>query len=400
MKQLECPNCHSVFTVDEADYAMILAQVKNAEFDLAVEKRMAEIKDQWTAEQQVHSLQSQQSFQQKITEKDSEVQSLKAQLAQLNEHAQSLEKVKEAELRIAISSKNAEIEQLKSQAQIDKSEASMREIGLKEQYENKLKLAQEQIDYYKDMKIRLSTKMVGETLEQHCSTEFNRIRPIFPDAYFEKDNDATGGSKGDFIFRDYVDGQEYVSVMFEMKNEMDGTAAKHKNEDFLKKLDSDRREKHCEYAVLVSLLEPESDLYNTGIVDMSHRYEKMYVIRPQFFIPLITLLVQTSKKSVTYQKQLAIARSQSIDVTNFESQLNEFKEKFSNNYRLASEKFQKAIEEIDKSIDHLQKIKEALVGSERNLRLANDKADGLSIKKLTKDNPTMQAKFEEARIID
>lgn len=400
MKQLECPNCHSVFTVDEADYAMILAQVKNAEFDLAVEKRMAEIKDQWTAEQQVHSLQSQQSFQQKITEKDSEVQSLKAQLAQLNEHAQSLEKVKEAELRIAISRKNAEIEQLKSQAQIDKSEASMREIGLKEQYENKLKLAQEQIDYYKDMKIRLSTKMVGETLEQHCSTEFNRIRPIFPDAYFEKDNDATGGSKGDFIFRDYVDGQEYVSVMFEMKNEMDGTAAKHKNEDFLKKLDSDRREKHCEYAVLVSLLEPESDLYNTGIVDMSHRYEKMYVIRPQFFIPLITLLVQTSKKSVTYQKQLAIARSQSIDVTNFESQLNEFKEKFSNNYRLASEKFQKAIEEIDKSIDHLQKIKEALVGSERNLRLANDKADGLSIKKLTKDNPTMQAKFEEARIID
>lgn len=246
----------------------------------------------------------------------------------------------------------------------------------------------------------MSTKMVGETLEIHCSTEFNRMRPLFPNAYFEKDNDASGGSKGDFIFRDYEDGFEYISIMFEMKNEMDQTATKHKNEDFLKKLDEDRRAKKCEFAVLVSLLEPESELYNTGIVDMSHRYPKMYVIRPQFFIPLITLLVQTSKKSIEYQRQLAIARSQSVDVTNFESRLNDFKEKFANNYRLASEKFKTAIDEIDKSITHLQKIKEALVGSERNLRLANDKADGLTIKKLTYNNPTMKEKFKEARAVE
>ena len=223
--------------------------------------------------------------------------------------------------------------------------------------------------------------MVGETLEIHCSTEFNRMRPLFPNAYFEKDNDASGGSKGDFIFRDYEDGFEYISIMFEMKNQMDETATKHKNEDFLKKLDEDRKAKHCEFAVLVSLLEADNELYNTGIVDFSHRYPKMYVIRPQFFMPLITLLVQTSKKSIEYQRQLQIARSQSVDVTNFETQLNEFKEKFANNYRLASEKFKTAIDEIDKSIQHLQKIKEALVGSERNLRLANDKADGLTIKK-------------------
>lgn len=242
----------------------------------------------------------------------------------------------------------------------------------------------------------MSTKMVGETLEIHCSTLFNQLlRPIMPNAYFEKDNDDKEGSKGDFIFRDFEDGQEYVSIMFEMKNEMDTTATKHKNEDFLKKLDEDRRKKNCEYAVLVSLLEADSELYNGGIVDMSHRYPKMYVIRPQFFIPLITLLVQTSKKSIEYQRQLAVAQSQSIDVTNFESQLTEFKEKFGRNYRLAAEKFQTAIDEIDKSITHLQKIKDALIGSENNLRLANDKAESLTIKKLTQGNPTMKAKFDE-----
>ena len=282
---------------------------------------------------------------------------------------------------------------------MEKSEASLRENSLKKEFEFQLKQKQEEVDYYKDLKTKLSTKMVGETLEIHCSTEFNRMRPLFPNAYFEKDNDASGGSKGDFIFRDYEDGMEYISIMFEMKNEMDETATKHKNEDFLKKLDEDRKAKNCEFAVLVSLLEPESELYNSGIVDMSHRYPKMYVIRPQFFMPLITLLVQTSKKSIDYQRQLAIARSQSVDVTNFENQLNDFKEKFANNYRLASEKFKTAIDEIDKSINHLQKIKEALVGSERNLRLANDKADNLTIKRLTRGNPTMKAKFEEARRI-
>ena len=248
------------------------------------------------------------------------------------------------------------------------------------------------------MKLRLSTKMVGETLEAHCANLFSQmLRPVMPGAYFEKDNDASGGTKGDFIFRDSVDGVEYLSIMFEMKNEMDTTATKHRNEDFLKKLDGDRRSKGCEYAVLVSLLEPENELYNAGIVDMSHRYEKMYVIRPQFFIPLITLLVQTSRKSLEYRRELETARRQSVDVTNFENQLREFQDKFGRNYRLASERFQTAIDEIDKSIQHLQKIKEALIGSENNLRLANDKAESLTIRKLTRNNPTMKEKFDEAR---
>lgn len=299
---------------------------------------------------------------------------------------------------VNLQTKQEELVTLRSQQQLADSEAKLRENSLKEQYEAKLKMAQEQIDYYKDLKTRMSTKMVGETLEVHCSTLFNQLlRPIMPNAYFEKDNDASGGSKGDFIFRDSDNGQEYVSIMFEMKNEMDETSTKHKNEDFFKKLDQDRREKNCEFAVLVSLLEPDSELYNGGIVDVSHRYEKMYVIRPQFFIPLITLLVQTSKKSIEYQRQLAVARSQSVDVSKFEDQLNDFKDKFGKNYRLASEKFQTAIDEIDKSILHLQKIKDSLIGSKNNLRLANEKADALTIKKLTRGNPTMKAKFDEVR---
>ena len=294
-----------------------------------------------------------------------------------------------------LQSKESAIADLKREINSQKSEGSMRETSIKESYELQLKQKQDLVDYYKDLKSRMSTKMVGETLEIHCNTEFNRIRPMFPNAYFEKDNDISGGSKGDFIFRDSEEGTEYLSIMFEMKNELDETATKRKNEDFLKKLDEDRRAKNCEYAVLVSLLEPDSELYNTGIVDMSHRYPKMYIIRPQFFIPLITLLVQTSKKSLEYKKALVKAQNQSVDVTNFENQLNDFKDKFANNYRLASEKFQTAIDEIDKSIYHLHKIKNALVSSENNLRLANDKADNLTIKKLTRGNPTMKAKFEE-----
>ena len=280
----------------------------------------------------------------------------------------------------------------------EKNDSMRREQDIRQGYELQLRQKQEMVDYYKDLKTRMSTKMVGETLEAHCNTLFNTtIRPIMPYAYFEKDNDASGGSKGDFIFRDFDGDFEYVSIMFEMKNEMDETATKHRNEDFLKKLDEDRRQKGCEFAVLVSLLEPDSELYNTGIVDVSHRYPKMYVIRPQFFIPLITLLVQTSKKSIALQQQLVLAQSQSVDVTNFETKLNDFKERFANNYRLASEKFQRAIEEIDKSIDHLQKIKANLLGSENNLRIANNKAEELTIKKLTYQNPTMKAKFDEAR---
>ncbi|WP_443733393.1 DUF2130 domain-containing protein [Xylanibacter rarus] len=335
-----------------------------------------------------------------LAKKDKEISELKSTISQSKDACQIAVLEEQRKAQDALKEKDNKIVELTGMVNQQKNEAALRENNIKETYEIQLKKKQEEVDYYKDLKTRMSTKMVGETLEIHCSTEFNRMRPLFPNAYFEKDNDVSGGSKGDFIFRDYEDGFEYISIMFEMKNEMDQTATKHKNEDFLKKLDEDRKAKKCEFAVLVSLLEPESELYNTGIVDMSHRYPKMYVIRPQFFIPLITLLVQTSKKSIEYQRQLAIARSQSVDVTNFESRLNDFKEKFANNYRLASEKFKTAIDEIDKSITHLQKIKEALVGSERNLRLANDKADGLTIKKLTYNNPTMKEKFKEARAVE
>jgi hypothetical protein len=431
MKELTCPKCGSIFTVDEADYASIVNQVKNAEFKEEVEHRLSELHQQAIAEQKAEVLKAEQKLQNELSSQKLQLSKKEAEIATLNEKlngiAQSTQleyKVELAQkekvilelksqiernddkLKIAISeeqgkaqqdlhSKDTEISELKSQISSQKNEATIRETNLKDGYELQLKQKQEMVDYYKDLKTKMSTKMVGETLEIHCNTEFNRIRPMFPNAYFEKDNDASGGSKGDFIFRDSEEGTEYLSIMFEMKNEMDETATKHKNEDFLKKLDEDRRSKNCEYAVLVSLLEPDSELYNTGIVDMSHRYTKMYIIRPQFFIPLITLLVQTSKKSLEYKKALVEAQSQSVDITNFESQLNDFKDKFSNNYRLASEKFQTAIAEIDKSIDHLQKIKSALLGSENNLRLANDKADNLTIKRLTRGNPTMKAKFDE-----
>ena len=275
----------------------------------------------------------------------------------------------------------------------------LREQSLRESYETQLKNKDEVIAYYKDLKARMSTKMIGETLEQHCETEFNRLRPTaFRNAYFEKDNDARTGSKGDYIYRETAeDGTEFISIMFEMKNEADETATKHKNEDFLKELDKDRREKGCEYAVLVSLLESDSELYNTGIVDVSHRYDKMYVIRPQFFIPMITLLRNAALNSLSYRQELAAVRAQNIDISHFEDDMNDFKEKFQRNYRLASEKFRTAVEEIDKSIAHLQKIKDALLSSENNLRLANDKAQDLSIKKLTRNNPTMAKKFADLK---
>ena len=339
-------------------------------------------------------------FDRQLAEKESEILQLKGQVSQgqgLIEVAVLKEQNKANQI---IQLKEGEISSWKERLEVERNDSMRREHDIRQGYELQLKQKQELVDYYKDLKTRMSTKMVGETLEAHCNTLFNTtIRPIMPQAYFEKDNDASGGSKGDFIFRDYDGEFEYISIMFEMKNEMDETATKHRNEDFLKKLDEDRRSKRCEFAVLVSMLEPDSELYNTGIVDMSHRYPKMYVIRPQFFIPIITLLVQTSKKSIALQKQLVLAQSQSVDVTNFESKLNDFKERFTNNYRLASEKFQKAIEEIDKSIDHLQKIKANLIGSENNLRIANNKAEELTIKKLTYKNPTMKAKFDEARLM-
>ena len=434
MKELKCPQCGNVFTVDEADYASIVSQVKNAEFHEEVERRLVEISAKKDAENKASIAEAGRSFQEQIFKKDQTISAKDSEIARLKDKIEHFEERKKAEVEAAVSAKNMEIaamqttiekgesairiavleEQqkskeallakeneilsLKSQAELEKSQSALRESSLKDHYETELKMAKEQIEQYKDFKARMSTKMIGESLEVHCSTEYNtRLRTLLPAAYFEKDNDASGGSKGDFIFRDYADGKEYVSIMFEMKNEMDTTATKHKNEDFLDKLDKDRRAKGCEYAVLVSLLEPESELYNSGIVDVSYKYEKMYIIRPQFFIPLITLLVQTSKKSIEIQRQLEVAKSQSIDVTNFEDNLNKFKEGFAYNFNLASKKFKAAVEEIDKSIAMLQKIKDNLLGSENNLRLANDKADALTIKKLTRGNPTMKAKFEQVR---
>ena len=401
---------------------------KLAEKDATIQ----ELKKQQELLRHSDKLQAEQEFQQQLNAKEQEIEKRNTTIGKLEEQLKSITISKQAEYEKLLAKKETEILQLRNQVsqehgmievavlkeqnkanqiiqlkegeisswkeklEVEKSDSIRREKDIREGYELQLRQKQEMVDYYKDLKTRMSTKMVGETLEAHCNTLFNTtIRPIMPQAYFEKDNDASMGSKGDFVFRDYDGDFEYISIMFEMKNEMDETATKHRNEDFLKKLDEDRRMKKCEFAVLVSLLEPNSELYNTGIVDMSHPYPKMYVIRPQFFIPIITLLVQTSKKSITLQKQLVLAQSQSVDVTNFEAKLNDFKERFSNNYRLASEKFQRAIEEIDKSIDHLQKIKANLIGSENNLRIANNKAEELTIKKLTYKNPTMKAKFNE-----
>ncbi len=435
MKELICPNCHKAFTVNEADYASIVSQVKNAEFQAELDRRLSELHKRHLVEQQLAVETAGKSLQDELNQRQMDLQAKDSCIEQLRAELQAAQQQKATELTLALAEKEKEIAALNStvresssrlqvavleaqnkaqnelqakeleisrlnqQMTTVRSQADLQAAALREQYEQKLKVAQEQVDYYKDLKARMSTKMVGETLEAHCSTQFNQmVRPLMPNAYFEKDNDISGGSKGDFIFRDYADdGTEYISIMFEMKNEADETASKHKNEHFFKKLDADRTAKGCEFAVLVSLLEPESELYNGGIVDVSHKYDKMYVIRPQFFLPLISLLVQTSKKSLEYKQQLVIAKSQSVDVTNFESQLADFKDKFSYNYNLASQKFGKAIEEIDKSIEHLQKIKANLVGSENNLRLANKKAEDLTIKKLTRNNPTMKAKFEEAR---
>ena len=434
-KELVCPNCHKVFTVDEADYASIVNQVKNAEFEEEMKRRMAEVEERYRVKEQLSATKASEQMQNALNEKDRLIDRKGSEIERLKQELEGIEAKKAAELTVAladkqkkiselelklkegegemklavineqnkasekIQAKDAEIAQLKANAELSKQAATIHENTIKKEYELALKAAKEQVEYYKEMKLRMSTKMVGESLEAHCSTQFNQMmRSMLPNAYFEKDNDALGGTKGDFIFRDFADdGTEYISIMFEMKNEADETATKHKNEDFFKKLDADRTAKNCEFAVLVSLLESDNELYNGGIVDVSYRYDKMYVIRPQFFLPIISLLVQTSKKSLEYKQQLAIAKSQTVDVTNFENQLMEFKDKFANNYRLASEKFKKAIEEIDKSIDHLRKIKEALLGSENNLRLANDKAEALTIKKLTRNNPTMKAKFAEAK---
>ena len=380
MNEIKCPKCGTMFQINETDYESILKQVKNQEFTKELSFREEQLKKD--KENALILL---------TNEKDKEISELKNEL-------KLQETKKEMAIKDAVSEKEKTIDELNLKIESQEKEYILKENNLKIGYEEKIKNREEQIAYYKDLKAKQSTKMIGESLEQHCSDEFNKLRPLFKNAYFEKDNDVKTGSKGDFIFRDFDDeGTEIVSIMFEMKNEADTTATKHKNEEFFKELDKDRKEKNCEYAVLVSLLEIDSDYYNVGIVDVSHKYPKMYVIRPQFFIPLITLIRDSAIKSLDYKKELQVVRNQNIDIAHFEENMNLFKEGFGRNYRLASDKFKKAIEEIDKTIDHLQKTKEALISSENNLRLANNKAEELTIKKLTHNSKTVAEMFEKEK---
>lgn len=424
--EIKCPKCGEIFQVDENYYAQLVKQVKDKEFSKELKNREIQFEKDKKNLVRLIKLELEKEFNKELNNKDAKINELESEIkakeetfvAKLGEFIAVKDKEvlqlqnklknfnKDKDLQIAniitdysnkMSAQENFILKITNESELAEKEFKLREQSLKEQYENQLRFKDEEIEHYKDFKAKLSTKMVGESLEQHCEIEFNRLRATgFQNAYFEKDNDAKSGSKGDYIYRDRdSEGGEFISIMFEMKNEMDTTSTKKKNEDFLKELDKDRREKNCEYAVLVSLLEPESELYNSGIVDVSHKYPKMYVIRPQFFIPIITMLRNAALNSLEYRKELALIKAQNIDVSNFEAAMNDFKDKFSKNYELASRKFKTAIEEIDKTIEHLQKTKDALLSSENNLRLANNKAEDLSIKRLTKDNPTMQAKFAE-----
>ena len=428
MNEIKCPKCGEIFQVDENHYAAIVKQVKDKEFSKELKNREQQFENDKKNLARIIKLELEKEFNKVLNDKEAKINELESELkakeetfvAKLGEFIAVKDKEvlqlqnklknfnKDKDLQIAnimtdmsnkLTAQENFILKLTSESELAEKEFKLREQSLKDQYENQLRFKDEEIERYKDFKAKLSTKMVGETLEQHCEIEFNRLRATgFQNAYFEKDNNAKSGSKGDYIFRDKdSEGGEFISIMFEMKNEMDTTSTKKKNEDFLKELDKDRREKNCEYAVLVSLLEPESELYNSGIVDVSHKYPKMYVIRPQFFIPIITLLRNAALNSLEYRRELSLVRAQNIDVSNFEAAINDFKDKFSKNYELASRKFKTAIEEIDKTIDHLQKTKDALLSSENNLRLANNKAEDLTIKRLTKNNPTMQAKFQEMK---
>ena len=456
MKELKCPNCGKVFSVDETEYATIVNQVRTAEFEEDLHRRLEELSKTKDAEHSNAVLKAQSDFQEQMSRKDSELMKKDEELARLKLQMEGVVQLKQLEMTEQLSLKDQEIAKLceqvnsiaesaqqditlklaekereivrlqstiqvavleernKSAEQLSQKERTIVELqgavkaaendkaiavnNVKSQYEIRLKQKEEEVERYRDMKARLSTKMVGETLEQHCQILFNQNRAFaFPNAYFEKDNEVVDHSKGDFVFRDFVDGTEYISIMFEMKNESESAGTKHKNEEFFDKLDKDRKNKNCEYAVLVSMLEPENELYNQGIVDVSYRHEKMFVIRPQFFLPLIGLLTQASKKTVAYKKEVELARQQNIDVTNFENKLLDFKDKFGKDYQLASDKFQKAISEIDTTISHLQKVRAALVSSENYLLLAKKKAEKLTVRSLTYQNPTMAEKFKEAR---
>lgn len=413
MNEIKCPHCKTVFQIDEQSYNSIAKQVRDEEFrkdlqerekqfnsekDTALEIQEANLERKYEKENQ--NLKDE--YTKKLNDQQAKINELTSKLENINnDHANAL-KLQETKYQLELQeekSKNIqELEKVTTKLETSKSEYLIKETSLKATYEEKLKAKDEQIAYYKDFKARQSTKMVGESLEVHCNTEFNKLRPLFKNAYFEKDNDAKTGSKGDFIFRDYDDeGTEITSIMFEMKNEADMTASKHKNEDFFKELDKDRHEKNCEYAVLVSLLEIDNDYYNTGIVDVSYRYPKMYVIRPQFFIPLITLIRSMGLNTLDYKKELEIVQNQNIDISNFEDNLNKFKNDFGRNYALASKKFTTAIEEIDKTIDHLQKTKEALLSSDKNLRIANDKIDAITIKKLTNNSKSVRDMFDKLK---
>ena len=413
MNEIKCPHCKTVFQIDEQYYNSIAKQVRDEEFrkdlqerekqfnsekDTALEIQEANLERKYEKENQ--NLKDE--YTKKLNDQQAKINELTSKLENINnDHANAL-KLQETKYQLELQeekSKNIqELEKVTTKLETSKSEYLIKETSLKATYEEKLKAKDEQIAYYKDFKARQSTKMVGESLEVHCNTEFNKLRPLFKNAYFEKDNDAKTGSKGDFIFRDYDDeGTEITSIMFEMKNEADMTASKHKNEDFFKELDKDRHEKNCEYAVLVSLLEIDNDYYNTGIVDVSYRYPKMYVIRPQFFIPLITLIRSMGLNTLDYKKELEIVQNQNIDISNFEDNLNKFKNDFGRNYALARKKFTTAIEEIDKTIDHLQKTKEALLSSDKNLRIANDKIDAITIKKLTNNSKSVRDMFDKLK---
>ena len=426
MHEIKCPHCKTVFSVDQAEYAGLLDQVRTKEFEAELTTRLHLEQEKQAAEIQVAKQTAEAAKVKALADKEMEIQKLKSELENSSNQIELARKIEAEKAAKEISDKQLEIANLKAaldqkttqgelavktavsefekttiqlKADLDKlaAEKKMSEQNAKESHAREVASLQGEIQRIKDMKAQLSTKMVGETLEQHCSNEFNAIRSAaFPKAYFEKDNDASTGSKGDFIFKDFTDSQvEYVSIMFEMKNEADATKTKQKNEDFFKELDKDRNEKGCEYAILVSLLEPESELYNQGIVDVSHKYPKMYVIRPQFFIPMITLLRNAAMKSIEFKNELAIIKAQNIDITTFEEDLDAFKTGFGKNYKLASDKFKKAIDDIDAAIKSLEKTKEDLLGSEKNLRIANEKLDGVTVKKLTKNNPTMKAKFDE-----
>lgn len=420
MNEIHCPNCKKVFQVDETSFTDILRQVRDHQFEEDLQKRLALAEREKLSAVQLAEANLRNQLQEALLKKDNELLALKAQteldlkerinqkdteILELKSKIGHAEKEKELVVTQATLKIEKEKDELANKLNNKETEKQLLEKTLSERFNAELKskddiirMKDEEIALRKDMKLKLSTKMLGETLEQHCETEFNKLRATaFQKAYFEKDNDSKTGSKGDYIFREQDDaGNEIISIMFEMKNEGDETSSKKRNEDFLKELDKDRSEKKCEYAVLVSLLEIDSELYNTGIVDVSHKYPKMYVVRPQFFIPIITLLRNASMNSMQYKSELAIVKSQHVDISNFEEKMNKFKEGFAYNYNLASRRFKEAIDEIDKTISHLQKTKDALLSSENNLRLANDKAEGLSIKKLTAGNPTMKAKFEEA----